>query len=213
MTSPRAPSLAVFARRVESALRRVRGETPVLSPRDWSCLVRWHAAGIPLALVVETIDDLAKNPARRRGPGLLGPRPLVFASRAVEEAWEGVRDGRAISTTVASMMPPMSEAVRSWRQRAAESSSPLREILANLLSGLAAGESPAEIDRGLDEVLEGAADPELVGEARRNAERQTAPFRARMDGATLEATRRRSVLDRLRRDLGLPRLSLRDPRR
>ena len=82
--------------------------------------------------------------------------------------------------------------------------SALGRLLEALVERLAEGTLPGEIDERLDAELERAAPPELLQEVAREVERRLEGFAGRLPRATLDETRRRATIDRLRRSLGLP---------
>jgi hypothetical protein len=100
-----------------------------------------------------------------------------------------------------------------WRRArdAAPSGSALGLLLDRLLADGESGESSEALDAELDRSLAAAAPESLVARAHADAERELQRFRERMEPAVFDATRRRSVTDRLRRALGLPRLALAHP--
>ena len=84
---------------------------------------------------------------------------------------------------------------------------PLADLLRDLLDRHAAGTAPEDLDAGLDDRLCEAVAPPLVDEVEREVEASLEPFRSRMPEAALRHTRRRTVVDRLRRRLGLDRVA------
>jgi hypothetical protein len=196
-----------YVRAVERALAALAGSPFVLSPRDYALVSAWHARGIPLGLVLETIEDTA-----RRHGGSLPARGLSRVVPAIEEAWETVRDGRLVTGAAAAAgdLPSLALAVDAWKRArsAAPDGSSLRLLLDALLARHEAGESPADLDARLDESLPDAAPAPLLARVAEESRGELEPFRKRMDPAVFEATARRSRSDRLRRVLGLPRLAL-----
>jgi hypothetical protein len=196
-----------YVRAVERALAALASRPFVLSPRDYALISAWHARGVPLGLVLETIDEKVGRhggPSRARGLSRLAP--------AIEEAWEAVRDGRFVTGAAAPAdeLPPLASAVEAWRRArsAAPDGSPLRLLLDGLLARHEARESPVDLDAGLDRSLPDSAPASLVARVAQESRGELEPFRKRMDPAVYEATVRRSLTDRLRRALGLPRLAL-----
>ena len=198
-----------YVRAIERVLAERAGRPFVLSPRDFARVSDWYARGIPLGLVLEALHETAgrEGAARqRRGAG------LGSVARAVEEAWEAVRDGRVLrgAGSEAEPLPRFETALGTWRRVLAEAAegSPMHSLLGRLLALSDRGSSPQELDASLDAEIAFAAPPPLVARVEGEADRELAPFRKRMAPAVFEATFRRSVVDRLRRALDLPRLAL-----
>jgi hypothetical protein len=78
----------------------------------------------------------------------------------------------------------------------------------DLLRRLGEGLSPREADEELDAVLVEVAPPDLRARTDREIDEELSPFRSRMTPEVFDLTRRRARVDRLRRELDLPRLSL-----
>lgn len=95
-TSP--AEAARYARALERALAEASGRAVVLSPRDFALLSGWFARGVPLALVLEQIED-------RKGKGR-DVRSLASITRAVEAAWSAVVDGRVGAQPVENVAAP-----------------------------------------------------------------------------------------------------------
>jgi hypothetical protein len=139
-------------------------------------------------------------------------RALAKLAPAVEETWEAVREGRAsrFREAVDGPLPTLLDATAIWgRTRDASAvGSPLRALLDGLLARGAGGTPPEDLDAELDRSLPLAVPEAVLAEAEAATCRELAPFRRRMEIGVFEATHCRSVADRLRRSLGLPRLML-----
>lgn len=78
---------------IEERFLELRGAPLLLSPSDWRVVQRWNRAGIPLDLVLRTLDELF---ARRRECEVDSRVPgLRYCKTAVEAAWRQVRDLQA----------------------------------------------------------------------------------------------------------------------
>lgn len=194
-----------FARAVESRLESILKRPVVLSPRDWTTLAGWHARGIPLPLVLETLEEVATR------KGGTQARSLRYFVRAVEESWQAVLDGRAIrhpagaggkSSGGESADVPWNAAVR-----AGELPPAIERLLEELSEALAGGADRAKVDESLDRALaDGSIAPDLHRAARQEALEALRDYRGRMPAAAWERTLARAVVERMRRTLGLPRL-------
>jgi hypothetical protein len=204
MSRTRGVSPGAYARSVERELSRLRAKPVLLSPRDWALVSEWHARGIPLAAVLEVMEEAASRSRWKKTPET---RSLAYFAPAVEEAWEVLRAGRLAPASVA--MPARTDGVAVWEEasRALPGTSPLALLLQRLLDGVRSGGDAVAADRELDACLLEAAPREIVERVEADTSRALAPFLARMDPEVLDRTRSIGVVDRLRRALGLPRIS------
>jgi hypothetical protein len=195
---------ARYARAIEARLAERLEQPLVLSPRDWSRISDWHERGIPLALVLESIDA-AFEPKRRtrrsRPPG------LAYVAALVDESWRVVVDGRR-APAERPAPPVRAEPLAVWRRRLRESprGSELSRMLERLIGAVEQGTPPAEVDAELDRALGDAAPPELARAATRAAERDVARLSGRLSAETIERARGASRVRWLRRRLALPHL-------
>ncbi len=201
-----------YARAIEQALSRLRQRPVVLSPRDWALVSDWFSRGIPLALVLEVLEDAAERSRRRHA--LQGPRSLAYVAAAVEESWQAIvegRGGRAGKT--ASPLPSLDRARERWAATASRSETgrPLRDALDGLLRRLDTGLSPESADREIDETITALCPGDLLARVDAEIDAELRRFRDRMKPDVLAATRGRARIDRLRRELDLPKLALSDP--
>lgn len=203
------PAVAYF-RAIEDAFVRLRGAPLLLSPADFQVATRWQRDGVPLGLVLATLEEVF---AKRRERGARGRiNSLRYCAPAVEAAWAEVqelqgparRDAGGEELAVGERLGelagalPAGEAWDAWRAR----------LLA--LEG-----APAEVEERLR-----LLDDELIAEAERHlggAERERLAaevesilegLRDRFPDAELVALRGRLFRQRLRRAHGLPVLSL-----
>jgi hypothetical protein len=167
---------------------------------------------VPLAIVLEALEDAARRARDRMGSG--SPRSLAFVSRAVEQAWEVILSGRA-SGPSPSTLPGLTEILAAWtdaRDRAPDGD-PLRLLLDECIQGLERDVAPARVDATMDRRLADCVPRELSVAAEQRAASDLEPYRGRMTASTFESTRARAVADRLRQALELPRASLADAAR
>jgi hypothetical protein len=197
-----------FARSVMRALAELRGPeaTAPLSPRDWALLFDWERRGVPLATILEALRE--GPPARRgRRTRLRGPLRLSDVAPSVEEAWEVLRSGEAAPAP--SAPPAARNPLDAWRDAlgTVDRASPLAAVLSDLLGRAASGAEPRELDRELDERIEALASEGDRDAIASEVTGELAPFRELLAADVLAATRTLAIRDRLRRKLGLPRIS------
>jgi len=204
----RRPGPGAYARSLERALSRVRERPVLLSPRDWALASDWYGRQIPVAVVLEAIEEAAQR-GRKRSTAAPGPRSLAYVASAVEESWDVILKGRAERHTSSPVCGTILAGVRDSWERAVASAprdSCLSEFLSRLLGELESGTTSSVVDGKLDEGLPDRAPPILLVQSREKASAELEPFRERMSRETYEATLRRAVVERLRRALKLPRL-------
>lgn len=192
-----------YAREIERAWTRLLERPAVVSPRDWQRVQDWYERGIPLGIVLEALETARGRKGRP-------PHSMGYLAPAVEEAWRVVIEGRlGEGETGSAPQPDPNAAVESWRRRSAteRQGSALRALLERELKALADGGAVADAERRLELELLDAVEPERLAEVSAEVERELQRFRGRLDGQELERTRRRAVVDRLRRALALARLS------
>jgi hypothetical protein len=192
-----------YVRAVEAAWSKRLGRPGVVSPREFEVIDTWRRRGIPLAVVLEAIRDFG---TRRSGRA---PRSLSALAHAVHEAWAAVASGRS-APPVADARPERSDARRAWQEalaRCAENT-PLHTLLSSVLSEEANGVAPDALDAALDASLPAAAPVELVGRVTDETARALGGFGERMTSGEFQKTFSRALADRLRAELGLPRLAL-----
>ena len=204
MSGPRELSPAGYARRIEGLWSELLQRPLVLSPRDWSLVLEWHASRIPLEIVREALEAAAERESR--GPRKRPLRGLGYLAPAVSEAWRVVVAGRIADVTAGESAEP-SRSVWRRRLRAEPTDSPLYRLLSGLLTRLERGEPPAELDLQLERELPGAVPRSLVEAVRGELERELAPYRDRMSAERFDETLARAAVARLRMKLRLPRLS------
>jgi hypothetical protein len=190
---------------VERRLERLLQRPVVLSPRDWRVLAGWHARGVPLAVVLEAMDEVA---AKKRGAP---PRALSYFVRAVEESWRAVQEGRALRVGEAGRDAPgkAAEPVAPWTSALASGRlpGPLARTVTEMVARLRAGEDPRSIDDDLDRALcSGETAPEAFARARQEALEALSAYEHRMTRDAWTRTLARAVSDRMREALGLPRI-------
>jgi len=211
-SAPGAPSAeeVAYFRAVEDAFVRLRGAPLLLSPADFLVAARWHREGVPLPLVVATLEEVFTKRREREAKGRINS--LRYCAQAVDAAWAEVRElqgpGRrevVAETPVAERLAALAEALpaeiagrEDWRRRVLASSGPA-EVVEQAL-------------RGLDDELLAAADATLNAAERERLDGEVEAIldglRDRFPDSELEALRAQLRRQRLRRLMGLPVLTL-----
>ena len=187
-----------YVRKLEEALAR-RGEGPrVFTQRDYRLATRWHEEGIPLGLILEILD-------RRK----VAARTLAQVAARVEESWKAVCAGRLRERDEPAPPGPVPTEPDRRLESALENAAPssgLQRLLLRILEEQRAGAPPDVLERIIDAELPGAVLPRQLQEAEEQARISLAAHRDRMPPQAFRETIRRSVLARLRRAAGIPRL-------
>jgi len=223
---------------IEERFSRRRGSILLLNTLDWALIETWREAGIPLEAVLRGIDaafdkyDARANKARgrlRKVNGLAwcaqavmqSAEELVEASTGIapataseprESGFESERvatflDQNAQALEAASLLDESSDAVR------ATTAARLRELATSMRSS----EPPAldDLDRTLTVLEEklfaalqsSATEQELV-DLKTQADRELAPYRAKMSAVQLRQVQQQFLHKRILELRALPRLSL-----
>ena len=196
-----------YFRAIEATFIRLRGSPLLLSPEDWRQADEWRRRGVPLELVLATLEQVFARRAERRATGRV--QSLRYCAAAVETAWQeveammsGGRRREAPAVDVAARLAAL-----------AASLPPGRGELADRVRAVVG--STDEVERALavlDEEMMEAALADLGDEERRTLERRTAgaleALAGRIRPEELAEARHRLLRQALRRARRLPVLSL-----
>ena len=214
MKTPAERTAAAYARALERHLEELHGPPFVLSPRDWALADEWHHRGVPLAAVIECLTDASERRPRGRSSRRSPPR-LANVQRQVNETWSVLQAGRLNPIPVA-LSSAYEDEVRGIWKRASEragAESALGSLIDSVLTRLAAGEDPESLDRVLDLEILGVVSAESLAQVRNFVEAELAAFQGRWPENQFRDARDAGLRSRLRRQLGLPRLSGRPAQR
>jgi hypothetical protein len=205
-------SLEEYARAVEEHLTAGRGKEHVLSPRDFSLLRSWVAAGVPLGTILAGIDLARDSDA--------DVSSLAYCRARVEQLAGTSARTRAVETPGAAvdpdLVPRLHELQQALLAHHARAQAGVHRPLARvqeLLDLVSVSRRPnAEFVRRvvteIDEAVSAAAmellDPARREEIRAQAERALARQRGKVDEAALEAALARYLTQRAREELALP---------
>jgi hypothetical protein len=217
---------------IEERFSRRRGSILLLNTLDWALIETWREAGVPLEAVLRGIDDaFDKHDARaqRAGARLRKVNGLAWCAQAVMQAAEqmveastGLAPARPVqeresgfeSERVAVFLEANAAALEaSATAQAAATAARLRELAAEMRS--AAPPALDELDRTLTVLEEklftalyaAASEAELV-ELKAAADRELAPYRAKISAVQLRQIQQQFLHKRLLERHGVPRLSL-----
>jgi len=192
-----------YARAIEELWDELRGAPSLFSQRDWALICDWYARGIPLELLRETFQAAGKRRGRSGSP-----RGLSYLSRAVEEAWSVVCEGR-LGGEGPGPGQERGPTLDAWRHRAddPDCGEPLAALLRALLGRHALGSPLADLEEQLERELAEATPAALRAEIGAELRAELAPFRGRLSERVYNETFHRARIRRLRERLELPRLA------
>lgn len=213
MSDPAAPEQEYF-HQLEAQFARLRGAAVLLSPADWKVAQDWWQRGIPVDLVVRSMELVLARRAERltAGGGSRRIHSLRYFGPAVDVAWEELRaltapghiaeveplDIPARLDALAAALPPDLTRREHWQAR---------------LRGLSG--APPEIEAALTaldaEILAGSLADLASGASREieeAAEKRLAALAKRLPAVEVERAREGLRTRLLRQRLGLPVLSL-----
>jgi hypothetical protein len=210
---------------IEDTFIRRRGKHLLLSPIDWAMIEGWRDRGVPLHIVLRSIesvfDGFEKNPRPRSIKGLLYCKEEVEAQF---EEWTASQAGKGNGTNEGSIEfsperitehvdsviaelrkstnPALSEdidrAVSRLHQLSAEHSNDIAE----------ADQALSDIETFLEQMLLTKLEKPRLVEAEQEVVSLLRPYKAEMEKDVFEQTKRVLLLKRLREEEGIPRLSL-----
>jgi hypothetical protein len=223
---------------IEERFSRRRGSIILLNTLDWALIETWREAGVPLEAVLRGIDaafdkyEARSHKARGRLRKING---LAWCAQAVMQSAEELVEASTGIAPAAAHEPRESGfeshriaayldrnagivaaagcATETWAPVASGTASRLRELACSMR-----GEDPLpleDLDRTLTVLEEkllaalqsSAAEPELV-ELKAQADRELAPYRAKMSATQLRQVQQQFLHKRLLELRNLPRLSL-----
>ena len=196
-----------YFRAIEEAFIRLRGSPLLLSPEDWRQADDWRRRGVPLDLVLATLEQVFARRVERGAAGKI--QSLRYCAPAVETAWQeveamtvGGRRREAPAVDVGARLAAL-----------AASLPPAESELADRVRALSGATSDVERAlAALDEEMMATALADLGTEERRALERRTAAaleaLAGRIQADEAAEARQRLLRQALRRARGLPVLSL-----
>ena len=199
-----------YSEAIEKAFVRLRGSPLLLSPADSLVIRRWHDEGVPLGLIVATLEEVF---AKRRERGAKGRiNGIRYCAQAVDAAWAEVRELQGPPRRAAVSETPLEERLQALADALPEGLAARAAWRGRLLALAGPAEAVEGSLRALDDELLAAADAVLSPEARERLEGEVAAIltglRDRFPDSDLAALRSQLRRQRLRRNAGLPVLTL-----
>ena len=215
---------------IEERFQQRRGALLLLSSLDWSLIVTWREAGIPLDAVLRGIDAaFDKYEARQKRGVMRRINGLAWCAQAVLEASEELNEAAIGSTpseatadsgfehervaahleTAAAALDAADVAAEACKATAGRLRELAAEARANQTLDLEALErSLTVLEEKLFAALTAAAPEELLVGLKEHAARELAPYKSRMGAVQLRQVERQFTQKQLLAHYDLPRLSL-----
>lgn len=230
---PPSPEEAAFFRVIEERFCALRGAPMLLSPRDWALISDWWGDGVPLPLVLESLEEVFTARARRGDSGnrinsLAYARPEILRRFRLHREMTSPRrtEGEETERLRGEIRRHLGRVARSLKEAGAVARGRGWTDLANSLtestatcrslrkSVAAIGWNPAEAElslEALDAALLVAARSALEESSIRRIEEETSrilePRRAMMTEGAYRGTIAAMESRRIRAEFGIPRLS------
>jgi len=195
---------------IESSFIRWRGAPLLLSPSDWQLARQWHRQGIPLDLVLETLEEVFVTRQTRGAKGKV--QGLRYCAPAVEKAWSVRQELMATGERQAPPKLDLTERLQALAKTLVETKSVSKDLADRVAALEGAPEEVeaalADLDREMiDKATADLSDASLtaIGEA---IEESLVMLDSRLDEGEAARMRERLLREAIRRRLNLPVLSL-----
>lgn len=212
---------------IEETFIRRRGKNLLLSPLDWALIEDWQERGIPLHVVIRSIESVFdvfdKQPIRPRTI-----KSLFYCREEIEAQyaeWAASQAGAAESTNGENVGEHVSgDVIGSHLLNAAEKLEAAKtgadaalveaidRVMGRLLEVIDDRDDTEQLERSLDGLDRVIDESLLAGERAatigREIEKQLAEYKRKMDAETYRRTVELMTIKRLREETGMPRFSL-----
>ena len=195
---------------IEECFIRLRGAPLLLSPADWQLAKGWHRQGIPLDLVLETLEGVFVSRLARGAKGKV--QGLRYCASAVEKAW--LERGEHLATGKRESARPI-DVPQKLEQLAARLShfsavpGPLIDRLAELEGTPEEVEAAlASLDLDMLERVSADLDDASAAAIRESLDQSLSNLESRLEASEVDRFRQRLYREAVRRHLNLPVISL-----
>jgi hypothetical protein len=220
---------------IENAFVRRRGRHLLLSPVDWALIEEWEKEGIPLKIVLATIDDIfdqVEADPKRSG----SVRTLSYCKNAVESRYRSWMESQVgggkpskfnapengseepalaapgerieLSETAVRLESIASGSTGAFRTALEDAAARLRELASAGTADDAVEEELESLDEAIDEAILANTGERDMKALREKVAAEIGPRPAAMDEETYSRTESLLVRKRLREASGIPRLGL-----
>jgi phage terminase Nu1 subunit (DNA packaging protein) len=214
---------------IEETFVRRRNKHLFLSPLDWALIEQWQERGIPLHIVIRSIESVF-DIYDKQPPGTRTIKSLFYCREEIEVEYEEWRKSQAGSadekaSATAENTPFSPEAIKAHIDDAVESLKAndieylkedisravarLEELAANTTTDLATLDATlGDIEKVLDRAMLSNWDKMHLKTLEKEVAGQLRGYKAEMDAESYKNTFELMLLKRLREDAGIPRLGL-----
>ncbi len=196
---------------IEERFIRLRGAPLLLSPADWQLARKWHEAGVPLALVLETLDRVFARRAER-GAARGKVQGLRYCAPAVEAAWQAQAElqatGARVSPPALDLMARLEILASAIRDLPLETATLADRIAALKGEPEAVERALVDFDRELLSLATRELDEKALEEIGEEVEASLSRVRSRLAEDETGKVRDRLLRELVRRRWNLPVLSL-----
>lgn len=220
-----------YFKEIEGAFVRRRGRNLLLSPVDWALMESWEKRGVPLRIILTTIDEVFDKAGADPGRAA-SIRSLSYCRDAVEARFRSWKDGRVgaempegrveaaapdrLEGALSEDSDHLAAAVRRLESLApalsSEASDAATKAVGILNNAIGSGDTSPEdvldrVDRLIDDELFNAVDPEALNSALAKAGDEAGGKPAAMDESEYRRAAELLFRKKLRDESGIPRLS------
>ena len=215
---------------IEDTFVRRRGKHLFLSPLDWALIEVWQERGIPLHIVIRSIESVF-DVYDQQPPGTRTIKSLFYCREEIEaqySEWMRSRTGAGDESNAEISKPNAAFSVETVRAHIAEvtaalranDSGPMREDIDRAIARLeelasvetqdleAIDGTLGDIEGVLDRSLLANWEPDRLKAIRKEVASQLRSYKAEMDADSYNRTYDLMLMKRLREDAGIPRLGL-----
>ncbi len=213
---------------IEETFIRRRGRNLFLSPLDWALMEVWQDRGIPLHIVIRSIESVF-DIFDKQPEGTRTIKTLFYCREEIEvqyTEWLTAQTGRSAvngdepggndfsSEAVAAHIENAVAALRanpaeSLREDLARAVARLEELAANLNDNFeTVDKTLGDIEKLLDRAMLANGDRSHLKVLKQEVSGQLRSYKAEMEPESYENTFELMLLKRLREDIGIPRLGL-----
>ncbi len=213
---------------IEDTFIRRRSKHLFLSPLDWALIEVWQDRGIPLHIVIRSIESVF-DVFDKQPPGTRTIKSLFYCREEIEvqyNEWLTSQTGKSLGSGVGSLESEFStEAVADHIQKSIEvlkgisingmreditrAVSHLEELAANLTEDFEVVDNTlGDIEKLLDRSILANWEPSLLKSLEKEIGKQLREYKADIDADAYKNTFDLMLLKRLREEAGIPRLGL-----
>lgn len=213
---------------IEDTFVRRRGKHLFLSPLDWAMIDGWKERGIPLHIVLRSIESVF-DVYDRQSPGTRTIKSLFYCREEIEiqhREWLSSQTGKGDSEQGSASEPEFTVEriaqhiddcaaklakceIECLSEGIGRAVTHLSEIKANLTNDLdTVDKTLSDVEKLLDRTLLENWDPNHLAMLEANVKSQLKPYKSDMEPDKYRQTYELMVMKRLREEAGIPRLGL-----